>query len=126
MSAVLDASAVLALLNGEPGGERVEAALAGASVSAVNLAEVLVRLRRAGVGREDCARAVACLALEVVPFDRELAAEAAELEVLTAGAGLSLGDRACLATARRRRQSALTADRAWLRLDIGVRVVAIR
>jgi PIN domain nuclease of toxin-antitoxin system len=125
-AAVLDASAVLALLHGEPGADRVASALERACISAVNLAEVLGRLRRAGVGREDCARAVGCLPLEVVPFDRALAAEVAELEALTAGSGLSLGDRACLATARVRRQTALTADRAWLRLDVGVRVVAIR
>lgn len=125
-AAVLDASAVLALLNDEPGADRVASALARACINAVNLAEVMGRLRRAGVGREECARAVGCLPLEVVPFDRALAAEAAELETLTAGSGLSLGDRACLATARLRRQPALTADRAWLKLDVGVRVVTIR
>ena len=125
-AAVLDASAVLALLNDEPGAERVASALERASINAVNLAEVMGRLRRGGLGRDDCARAMGCLPLEIVPFDRALAAEVAELEMLTAGSGLSLGDRACLATARLRRQPALTADRAWSRLDIGVRIVAIR
>ena len=64
-AAVLDASAVLALLHGEPGADRVASALERACISAVNLAEVLGRLRRAGVGREDCARAVGCLPLDV-------------------------------------------------------------
>lgn len=123
---VIDASAVLALLNGEAGAGRVAQALEHACISAVNLAEVLGRLRRAGLAREDCSRAVGRLPLEVVPFDRELAEVVAELVPLTVGSGLSLGDRACLATARRRRLPALTADRAWLRLDVGVRVIAIR
>ena len=124
--AVIDASAVLALLDDEPGSERVAQALGGAAISAVNLAEVLGRLRRHGLGADAAAMAVDSLALEVVAFDRDLAAEAAEIEALAVRHGLSLGDRACLATARRLRRPAITADRAWLRLGIGVRVVSIR
>jgi len=124
--AVIDASAVLALLDDEPGSERVAQVLGGAAISAVNLAEVLGRLRRHGLGADAAAMAVDSLALEVVAFDRDLAAEAAEIEALAVRHGLSLGDRACLATARRLRRPAITADRAWLRLGIGVRVVSIR
>ena len=123
---VIDASALLALLNAESGSERVAAALAGARINAVNLSEVLGRLRRRGIAIDAGMNAILALGLEVVPFDRELAADAAELEPEAGQFGLSLGDRACLATARRLRLPALTADRAWLRLDIGVRVIAIR
>jgi ribonuclease VapC len=125
-AAVIDASAVLALLNDEPGSDRVATALTGASINAVNLSEVLGRLRRRGVSSEASATAVGCLGLDVIPFDRELAADVAELELVAGRLGLSLGDRACLATARRMRRPAITADRAWLRLDVGVRIIAIR
>jgi PIN domain nuclease of toxin-antitoxin system len=125
-AAVIDASALLALLNAESGSERVAAALADARINAVNLSEVLGRLRRRGIAIDAGMNAILALGLEVVPFDRELAADAAELEPEAGQFGLSLGDRACLATARRLRLPALTADRAWLRLDIGVRVISIR
>ena len=125
-AAVIDSSAVLALLNDEPGADRVATALADASINAVNLAEVLGRLRRRGLSPEASATAVGCLGLVVIPFDRELAIDVAELERETARFGLSLGDRACLATARRGGQPVITADRAWLRLDVGVRVIAVR
>lgn len=124
--AVVDASALLALLNAEPGSERVAAALTGARINAVNLSEVLGRLRRRGIAAAAGLDAILSLGLEVVAFDRELAVDAAELEPQAGQFGLSFGDRACLATARRLRQPALTADRAWLRLDIGVRIIAIR
>ncbi len=125
-AAVFDASALLALLNEEPGGDRAAAALSGASINAVNLSEVLGHLLRRGVPGEAGVEAILSLGLDVVPFDRDLAVDTAELERGVRQFGLSLGDRACLATARRLRQPAITADRAWLRLNIGVRVMAIR
>jgi ribonuclease VapC len=123
---VFDASALLALLNDEPGGDRAVAALNGASINAVNLSEVLGHLLRRGVPSVAGVEAILSFGLDVVPFDRGLAVDTAELERDVRQLGLSLGDRACLATARRLRLPALTADRAWLRLDIGVRVIAIR
>jgi ribonuclease VapC len=125
-AATIDASALLALLNAEPGSDRVAAALTGARINAVNLSEVLGRLRRRGIATEEGLNAILSLGLEVIPFERELAVIAAELETEAGRFGLSFGDRACLATARRFRQPALTADRIWLQLDIGVRVIAIR
>lgn len=125
MTAVLDASALLALLKGEPGAERVAEALErGAYLSAVNLAEVLSKLADWG---EDPAEAQARMAqvgllgaaVEVLPFTGEDALEVARLRALTRAHGLSFGDRACLALARRLGLPALTMDGAWAGLDLG-------
>lgn len=132
MTAVLDASALLALLKGEPGAERVAEALErGAYLSAVNLAEVLSKLADWG---EDPAEAQARMegvgllgaAVEVLPFTGEDALEVARLRALTRAYGLSFGDRACLALARRLGLPALTAERAWAELDLGISVEVLR
>lgn len=123
---VLDASALLAYLLDEAGAEAVEEALAQpALIGAVNLAEALAKLADAGQDPDDAVSGIAALALEVVPFDEELAVETARLRPLTARAGLSLGDRACLALGRVRRLPVLTAEGAWRGLipEIDVRVV---
>lgn len=131
-SPVLDASALLAYLGDELGADVVaEAIAAGASISAVNLAEALSTLATRGA---DPAAVVTRLtkrglldgAITVEPFTTEDATEAARPRPLTRSAGLSLADRACLALARRFASEALTADRAWLELgldDIHIRSV---
>lgn len=126
MSVVLDASAVIALLNDESGAEIVHDALEGALISAVNVLEVLTRLIDAGMPPEEAEGALAELALEVAPFDLPLAHRAAALRLPTRSEGLSLGDRACLALAAREQMAALTADRAWSRIDAGCEVRLIR
>jgi PIN domain nuclease of toxin-antitoxin system len=132
VTAVLDASALLALLKGEPGAERVAEALErGAYLSAVNLAEVLSKLADWG---EDPAEAQARMAqvgllgaaVEVLPFTGEDALEVARLRALTRAYGLSFGDRACLALARRLGLPALTAERAWAELDLGIPAEVLR
>jgi ribonuclease VapC len=132
VTAVLDASALLALLKGEPGAERVAEALErGAYLSAVNLAEVLSKLADWG---EDPTEAQARMAqvgllgaaVEVLPFTGEDALEVARLRALTRAYGLSFGDRACLALARRLGLPALTAERAWAELDLGIPVEVLR
>ena len=59
-------------------------------------------------------------------FDRELALGAAALLLPTVAWDLSLGDRACLALARVRDLPAVTADRAWAKLDLGIRIEVVR
>lgn len=124
---VLDASALLAFLFREDGCDRVAPLLARACVSAVNLSEVLGRFARQGCDpRVALARLHAATRLELVPFDRVQAAVTAALIPVTAHLGLSLGDRACLALAMCRKLPAVTADREWARLDIGVEIQVIR
>jgi PIN domain nuclease of toxin-antitoxin system len=123
---VLDASAILALLRREPGFERVAEVVGEARVSAVNLAEVGSFLVKAGQPVAEMRATLESLRLAVVDFDEEQAIEAARLRPLTMGIGLSLGDRACLALAGLRRLPAVTADRSWGTLKLGVDVTVIR
>ena len=128
---VLDASALLAYLQDERGGEMVEAALVTGIINVVNYAEVLSRLSDTG---EEPAAAHRRLQdqglvdglLEVVPLDEADAVAIARLRATTRAQGLSLGDRACLATALRFGRPVLTTDRAWATVDVGVSVQLIR
>lgn len=122
---VLDASALLCLLFGEPGADRVEAILPGARIGAANLAEVIAKLADRGADVDAVARDLSELDLEIVPLDRMQAELAGRLKVDTRRAGLSLGDRCCLALAATTGATALTADRAWdgLLNDVAVEFV---
>ena len=123
---VADASAILALLVGEPF-ERVDPErITKAWVSAVNLSEVLAKLYEIGLPDSDAAAAVARLSLRVLAFDETQAQTAAQLKSATRKAGLSLGDRACLALAKSLGCRAITADRVWSNTDVGVEVLLIR
>lgn len=124
--AVLDASALLALLNQEAGADQVVPFLADAVISTVNLAEVVTRLALAGMPEAAIRDALALLPLDTVPFDVEHGIEVGLLAPATRPSGLSLGDRACLVLARRLGATAVTADRAWVGIDAGVPVELIR
>jgi PIN domain nuclease of toxin-antitoxin system len=115
---VLDASAVLALLNSEPGAAEVGAHLPGAFLSAVNAAEVAAKLVDAGAEAEDAGRSLLRLGARILPFEQADVVPAAHLRTASRSAGLSLGDRACLALAERLAVPALTADRAWAELNL--------
>lgn len=123
---VLDASAVLAALAGEPGADIVNAVLPNAVISAVNLTEVGAKLAERGMTEADIRTAVGLLGLNVATFDEDAAYAAAMLRVRTRGLGLSLGDRVCLALGVARSAPVLTADRTWARLDVGADVRLIR
>lgn len=123
---VADASAVLAMLDGEAGHELVAAALPSTVMSTVNLAEVVTSLINKGVPAADARRTAESLEIEMVPFEKELALDAGALRETTRPHGLSLGDRACLALAKREGLPALTTDRIWASLEIGVEVRLIR
>lgn len=109
---VLDASAVLAFLQGEPGADTVEVALeSGALCGAANWSEIAQKI--IGAGR-DWALAAALLdsyGIDVVPVGRDDAGLAAAS--WRPGLGLSLADRLCLALGERLDNEVLTADSAW-------------
>ena len=122
-SCVLDASALLALLNREPGEERVmEALVMGALMSAVNLSEVVAKLADIGMTEADIREAVEPLGIKLADFDASGAFSAGLLRPASRSAGLSLGDRACIALGRQRGLPVLTADIAWNSLDLGTEV----
>ncbi|SDF38188.1 PIN domain nuclease, a component of toxin-antitoxin system (PIN domain) [Thermus arciformis] len=124
---LLDASALLAYLQREPGFETVREALReGAAISAVNLAEVAGKLKARGKDPERIVRRLVAMGLEVLPFTLEEALEAGALDPLTRPLGLSLGDRACLAAGKVRGLAVLTADRTWAGAVPGVEVAVVR
>ena len=123
---VFDSSVLIAILRQEPGSEVGEQSLNEALISTVNLAEVATYLARNSVPTETINEALAAFPIEVVPFDREQGLIAGCLYPDCKFLGLSLGDRACLALAKSKRLPVLTADRAWLELEIDVSVKSIR
>lgn len=120
---VLDASAVLALLQEEQGADEVEGLLDGASMSCVNLSEVIQKAEQHGVETEGLEYDLEALGIEFRDFDPSMARPTAEL--WSTGRGLSLGDRACLALAKGTDGTAITADGRWIidGLDVDVRVI---
>jgi PIN domain nuclease of toxin-antitoxin system len=123
---IADSSAILALLKQEPLGKLDPRRLFRATISAVNLSEVLERLCAGGLSESEADEAVAALNLRVADFDEAQARLAAHLRPRTRRAGLSLGDRACLALGLHLGRPVITADRVWTSLDIGVEVIAVR
>lgn len=123
---VLDSSALLCLLNGETGAERVAAALPTAVIGAVNLAEVVTKLREKGLSAADADEALDGLNLNVLPLTSMQARAVGHLRPGTRALGLSLGDRACLALAAEHGATALTTDRAWDEAGLDVDVEVLR
>jgi ribonuclease VapC len=124
--AVLDASALLAFLQNEPGADKVEAVLTRSCISAVNLAETLSKLVEHGKPLDALSYQLERLRLPVIPFDAAEAKIVASLWHPTRAAGLSPGDRACLALGLRLALPVLTTERAWTKLKLGVDVRVIR
>ena len=124
---VLDASALLAVLNQEPGSESLSPErLIQAILSTVNLAEVHTKLIRGGVPAGEAWEYATSLIAEIIPFSEEQAKIAGALVAQAQSLGLSLGDRACLALALAMKAPVYTADRAWKNLKLGVRIHVIR
>ena len=122
---VLDGSAVLALLYREPGERLVRDLLSGSYVSTVNWSEIRQKVAQQG-GDPATADYLVALGVGIESFTQVDAAVAAEFFQVTRGAGLALGDCACLALAKRRQATAVTADLAWTMIDTGIPVFAVR
>ena len=124
--AVLDSSAILAVLLNEPGEDLVAEYKGDALVSAINLAEVAAMFTDRGAVPAEWLYPFSLMRLEVVAFDEDQALASGQLRQAMRLPGLSLGDRACLQLAAMRGLPAVTADRAWRELDVGVEVRVIR
>jgi len=124
---VLDASVVLALLNDEPGADKLTPELlSNATCSTVNLAEVQTKLVNAGGSPDEAWEDTLSPIREAEPFTDEDARIAGSLITQTRALGLSLGDRACLALGLELKAPVYTADKSWKKLKLGVKIHVIR
>ncbi len=114
------------MLDDEPGAEMVRERLDDSCISTVNLAEILGMLCDRGAAAEEAELIFQELGIASENFDASLASVTGGLLPQTSKAGLSLGDRSCLALADRLEATALTGDRAWKRLELGIEIELIR
>lgn len=123
---IVDASVLLAILNNEVDISLLVDEIYSASISSVNYSEVVAKLFEWGLSEAEVQTALA-FDLNIISFDGKLAYLAGQLRPSTKSYGLSFADRACLALAIMDGATALTADRAWAKLDInGLKVKLIR
>ena len=124
---ILDASALLALLQEEPGYEQVEKVLPHALLSTVNFSEVIAVLINIGLSPDEAKNIASEFINEIIPFSFDQALQAAFLRKETKPHGLSFGDRACLALAKLKKIEIMTADKTWAKLKIeGLTIHVIR
>ena len=124
MTAVVDASVVLAWIQDEPGSDEAEPMLMEGVIGAANWSEVLQKASQHGAPVGTVSRLLASFGLRVEAVVREDGERAAEL--WRAGSNLSLGDRLCLALGLRLGIGVATADAAWLELEDGPKVHQLR
>jgi len=124
---VLDASAILAVIHGEPGADRLTSSLLARAVcSTVNLAEVTAILVSRGWSEADAWEDATSPVRDAIAFTEEHAKLSAGLVQLTRPLGLSLGDRACLALGLSLGVAVYTTDKSWTKLNLPIRVHVIR
>jgi len=126
VTAVLDASALIAYFRHEPGAEQVRGLLRDARVSALNWSEVHQKLTTYGLDADHLTAGLLTLGVQVEPFGQADAVVASKLYPLTRPGGVSLADRACLALAHRLGLPVYSADRQWSRFDMGADIRMIR
>ena len=127
MTTVFDTSAVLAVIFGESGGEKLPALWADGDnlMSAVNYAELVAKLNERGMSDAEVLTVLEGVPLTLVPFDEATALASGLLRTATRALGLSLDDRACIALAQARRAVVVTADKQWEKVA-GLEVHLIR
>lgn len=124
---VFDTSAFLAIINGEPGSEIAQQHISNACMCTINIAEVVTYLVRNGYTDDPNLQRIVNL-IKPVLLDEYIAIAAGKMVAVTKNFGLSLGDRACLATAQSLKLPVYTADKKWSEIaeQIGVQVIQIR
>jgi len=124
---ILDASALLALLNSEPGAETIEKILPTSVMSTVNVAEVIAELdKRLDVTPDESKEMVHTIVDQIVPLDFNQAVEIGRLRKYTKDFGLSLSDRACISLALSTGYTVYTTDKIWSNLELKCNIIVIR
>ena len=123
---VLDASALLCLLNDEPGADRVLDVLTRSVIGTTNLAEVVSKLRERGLSLDEVREALGGLHLDVRLLSPAQALIIGDLRPETKPLGLSLGDRACLALAIDLQAEMVTTDGSLASAEVGLTITNVR
>ena len=123
---IMDASAILAFLNQESGSEQITDLIENATISTINLSEVIAKLAEIGISETEILQILSDLNLKIVPFDKPQAHIAGMLRPITKPLGLSLGDQACLGLGLVLNQPVITADRQWSQLNLNLEIRVIR
>lgn len=123
---VLDASALLCLLNDEPGADQIVDVLTHSVIGTANLAEVVSKLRDRGLPLDDVREALGGLHLDVRPLSPAQALIVGDLRPSTKELGLSLGDRACLALAIDLKADMFTTDGPLASAEVGITITNVR
>ena len=123
---VFDASALLCLLNDEPGADRVAEALPRCVVGTTNLAEVVSKLRERGLSLDEVREVLGGLHLDVRPLSHSQAMMIGDLRPGTKTLGLSLGDRACLSLAIDLDAELYTTDTDLARAEVSIAITNVR
>lgn len=127
VSFVLDSSAILAIVRGEAGADKALAlAREGSCTSSVNVAEIVTKCVEWQYPEAVAIDVIESCGIEVVALEQDHAVLAGQLRRKASKGVLSLGDRACIATAIGLNATAVTADRIWSKLDLGCRIELIR
>ncbi|KJV91651.1 type II toxin-antitoxin system VapC family toxin [Rickettsia bellii] len=115
---LLDTSAVITLLKKETGYKLIEEIIANSSISSVNLSELVSVLVRTNIPMHEIDKIITDIVPTIIPFSKEIAIEAGKLTSFTKQYGLSLGDRACIATGMYHNMIIYTTDKIWAELKI--------
>lgn len=126
MKAALDASALLAYLQDEPGSDMVESELANSAMSSVNWAEVVQKSIASGIAVDNMLDELVALGFSVLPFTPDDAEMTGRLWMQSKKHGLSLGDRACLSMGLKLGIPVLTTDRIWAKLSLPLEIRVVR
>jgi ribonuclease VapC len=128
LTVVFDSSAIFAAILGEPGGDDVFDRIEDAIVSTVNVAEVYTYAAINGFPTEAIDAFFADTGIAIEPFSQDQAVTAGVFAAKTRKAGLSIGDRACLALGAAHDAEVLTADHPWEAVanDLGVAITLLR
>jgi ribonuclease VapC len=125
---LLDTSALIALLKKEPGYQKVDDVLAHSAISSVNLCELVSILAKNSIPENEIDEIINDIVPEIIPFCENVGIKAGKLSKFTTEYGLSLGDRACIATAEYYNMNVYTADKVWAKLEknVSTKITLIR
>ena len=126
MRFVIDSSVFLAAVNEEPGGDALTGYVADAVIPVTTVTEVITRLTDAEMPFDEAEQLMSDFRLPTVDVTLALAKRAAELRPATRTHGLSMGDRICLALAESLGATAVTADRQWAKVKLGIPMELVR